>query len=366
MSLFVFTTVFRIIMQQQQDSSVHCIILCGGSGKRLWPLSDNKRPKQFHALQRSERNIGFDSRPTLLQRTVQRAFRITQSLERVHCVCSALHASIVVRQAPGVNLIVEASPRDTAPAIVLAMRHVPADSTVIIMPADHLFDEQKFHQCVSDTAVPCAQKTGSIVTLGIKPLYAATGFGYIEIESQERENTVCPVLAFHEKPCAALAQAYVEDGKHYWNAGVFVATVATLFDEFKRHSPTMLSESDTTKLSFDHAVMEHTQKARMVVFDGDWDDLGSWSDVYAVNSREQAKNEVTKREKNVILGSGSVHCDNACDRNLVYSNSKATVALCNVSDVVVVVGDNGNVLVMHNSASSSQNLKSLVQNINDH
>jgi len=238
------------------------------------------------------------------------------------------------------------------------------------MPADHLFDETEFKKCIVDLAIPFARQFSSIVTLGIRPSYPATGFGYIEIDSLTASDEKShPVVHFHEKPCAALAEAYVSGGKHFWNAGVFVASVGTLLDEFLTHCPALLSNQDTPKLSFDRAVMEHTKNAHMVVYKGDWSDLGSWSDVYKVNRRnwtDATDYDQTEQEnqENVVLGSGDVHCDDTCARNLVYSNSKTNVALCNVSDVIVVVADNGDVLVMRNDETSSQNLKRLVEQIN--
>lgn len=379
-----------------EDKSVHCIVLCGGSGTRLWPLSNTKRPKQFHSLQKNQLQPALQGNElvktfsdddddcttasqTLLQQTVRRALHITKSLDRVHCVCTALYASTVSKQTPGVHLIVETCPKDTAPAIVLAMRHVPTDATVVIMPADHLFDEKEFAQCIVDQAIPCAQKCSSIVTLGIRPSHPATGFGYIEIDSLEHNknsssssntsNNAHPVVHFHEKPCASIAETYLSGGQHFWNAGVFVALVGTLLNEFMIHCPSLLASDSIAKVSFDRAVMEKSENAHMVIYKGDWSDLGSWSDVYKVNRqtsterRRSADKSDLNRQENVILGSGSVHCDHTCARNLIYSNSKANVALCNVSDVIVVVADNGDVLVMQNDETSSQNLKRLVEQI---
>jgi len=342
-------------------ANVHCVILCGGGGTRLWPLSTASSPKQFHCL------VGDGQ--SMLQRTVGRALDIVQSASNVHLVASSRLAPLIRQQIVDttISIIVEPEARDTAPAIALVAKTLPKDATLVIMPADHLFDDVEFTRCISDVAIAAARDHKRIVTLGITPTYAATGFGYIECAAADSttgaESCARAVKQFREKPDEATAQAYMDSGRFFWNAGVFVANVDVLLDEFRRHQPAVLADEfcDTPRISFDHAVMEHTDRASVVPFRHAWSDVGSWSDVHAENMRISAVGDACG--SNVKLGGGRIVTDENCSNTLVRAPSGRTVALAGVSDVTVVVGNSGDVLVTRNDTSASQCVKALAKEV---
>lgn len=264
----------------------HVVLLAGGSGTRFWPLSRAKRPKQFLRL------VGDRS---LLRSTWDRARRLAPA-SRIWVVAPKDLAASVRRELPLLaagRLVVEPSPKDTAPAIALAchaVARVAPDAIVGIFPTDHVIgDRRKFAAAVASARR--AAEGGSLVCLGITPDRPATGFGYLLTAKRPVGTTAVPVRRFVEKPDTARARRFVASGRYLWNGGMFVWRVSRFLDEIARVAPDVARVGDPAargfagrwselrKISVDYAVMERAADVSVVPLDAGWDDVGSWDAV---------------------------------------------------------------------------------------
>ncbi len=272
---------------------MHVVLLAGGSGTRFWPLSRRRRPKQLLAL--------TGPRPLLVE-TWRRARRLVP-VERIWVVAPAALAREVRGALPQLrrgNLVVEPSPRDTAPAVALACASVARrdpSAVVGIFPTDHVVrDEGSFVRSVRTAAL--AARRGALVCLGIRPDRPATSFGYLKCASRPLRGQAVGVVRFVEKPDEARARRFLRSGKYVWNAGMFVWRVDRFEEELKRTAPAIqravsrhLRGSKTAwrrapRLSVDYAVMEKARGVEVVSLDAGWDDVGSWD--AACRLREEA------------------------------------------------------------------------------
>ena len=313
------------------------LILAGGSGSRLWPLSRELYPKQLINLQDKE---------SLLQATFERIAKCI-SEENIISMTGVKHLSNVKYQLSSLakNTVVLSEPisKNTAPAIALAAKYVldkyKVDPVILVVPSDHLIsDNESFVKTVKE-GEKIAEK-GYIVTFGIKPTYPETGYGYINVTSESILDGV-KVNKFVEKPNEELAKKYIADGNYYWNSGIFMFKASTLLEEVKKYSPEIskvleefdFSESDEIpftiydkmpSISIDYAVMEKSDKIALIKFDGGWNDLGSWKSIYDVSEKD--------KDGNVKIG----HVlDEGSKNSLMYSSSKL-VATIGLENIVVV------------------------------
>jgi mannose-1-phosphate guanylyltransferase len=284
------------------------VIMAGGSGSRLWPLSRSLYPKQFLALNGNE---------TMLQQTLQRLAGLT--LERPVVICNEEHRFIVAEQLREINqsgsIILEPVGRNTAPAIALASKTVMAskDSLILILAADHvILNESAFVDAV-EKAIPLAE-AGKLVTFGIVPTEAHTGYGYIKRGESVNEHGF-EVDAFVEKPNAEIASEYFEGKEHYWNSGMFLMKASRYLEELNQFRPDIYTACESAlantskdedfiridKAAFekcpdesvDYAVMEKTDDAVVVPLDAGWSDIGSWSALWDVNNKDTNGNTVS-------------------------------------------------------------------------
>lgn len=278
------------------------VLLAGGSGTRLWPLSREQYPKQFLSLVNDE---------SLLVNTAKR-MQALPSVAPPIIICGEDHRFIVaehMRRAgiQGSHILLEPVGRNTAPAAAIAALHVAQqygpEAIMMLAPADHAIGNQAaFSNAVASACKAAA--TGSLTVFGIVPTHPETGYGYVKAGAQGEDN-IYDLDAFVEKPDLETAQSYVASGDYYWNGGMFVFQAQTYLNELERLAPEILaacqqaiaSESqdlDFTRLdkaafeacpddSIDYAVMEKTDKAAMVPLDADWNDVGSWTYMSAVN-----------------------------------------------------------------------------------
>jgi mannose-1-phosphate guanylyltransferase len=334
------------------------VILAGGVGTRLWPRSRENRPKQFSDITGS----GF----TMIQETAQRLEGLIDST-RLFVVTGPAYADLVKEQLPQISmrqLIIEPSGRNTAPAIGLAslyLRREDPGAVMAILPADHVILHADRFRAALRRAADVAQK-GFLVTLGIEPTFAHTGYGYIkrgELLSTVEGIPAYRVERFLEKPNRAAAEQFLAEGGYYWNGGIFVSRVDTMLNEFARQAPEIykrLEQIDAAldtpeaqkvlesvwqempSISIDYAVMEGAQKVAMVPLKAGWNDVGSWDALETVLEQDESGNRIARGEV-LLLDSHD---------NIVYSD-KRLVALINVNNLVVVdtgdtllIGDKGN------------------------
>lgn len=344
------------------------IILCGGSGSRLWPLSRGNYPKHLLPL------IGDK---TLLQQTAERLVGLNAGPLSV--VTNAEHAFLVSRQLGEVNitphrLIIEPIARGTAPAIALAALDIAADdpdAVLLIAPSDHLILKTQAFATAVEQASGLAER-GFISTIGVTATAPETGYGYIQ-QGEAVATHGYAVDKFVEKPDKDSATLLIESGRCTWNSGIFISRASTMIEEMEKHAPTMLSAikssinearyegrsvypsvdalRDCPSDSIDYAVMEPTDRAAVVPADLGWSDLGSWSALWQV-SEDQDENG------NVLIGDVT-----AVDtRNCYVRADGSLVAVVGVENLVVVT--TGDAVVVA-SRERSEDIKSVVDQLKD-
>ncbi|MBM3936549.1 MAG: mannose-1-phosphate guanylyltransferase/mannose-6-phosphate isomerase [Sphingomonadales bacterium] len=294
------------------------ILMSGGSGTRLWPLSRLRMPKQYLPL------VGGHS---LFECTVWRHFNLCSS----HIVVTNASQFALAKRQMGqakATYILESVGRNTAPAIGMACRLLPEESVVLVTPSDHLIrDEQAYHAAALKAAE--FAKQGYLVTFGVEPEYPEPGFGYIQAEGSM-------VVAFKEKPDTTTAASYIQQGGYYWNAGIFCFQAGVYLQELERlapdlhraimESPTLRGSSDKDQcyrtsleemmamadISIDYAVLEHSDKVRVVPCRMGWSDLGSFDALDAEFSNDQYGNTMSSpncltlnANNNLLLNFGS-------------------------------------------------------------
>lgn len=333
------------------------IILAGGSGSRLWPLSNDRIPKQLLKL-----NTDF----SLLQNTFMRINRMVPA-GNILTVTNIAYREKTLAQlreiSPEGQLLCEPCAKNTAPAIACAMkffaRENSHDEVVVIVPADHLItDHENFIRSL-EYAVKLAEKN-YIVTLGIKPDYPETGFGYIQ--TAKAIDNGFAVEKFVEKPDKATAEKYLASGNYFWNGGIFVGKISVFLEEFLRFTPeiTALSElcsfdsgiiceeifAQMPKISIDYAIMEKSSRIALVKLLSDWNDLGSWQAIYQIHPKDD--------NGNVVIGKAVLH---NVRNSLIYSPDTPT-AVADTENRVLV---NAYGVNMSCQLTRSQNVKFLCE-----
>ena len=271
------------------NSSLIPVILAGGKGERFWPLSRKHRPKQFLSLDGSGKS--------LLQATSDRLLPLAGGWEKLWVVTSAQLALGVQEQLPHLpveNLLAEPEGRDTAPAVAWTTLEIAKrygeDTVVGFFPADPwIGDQVRFQQTLRAATQLAASSEEAIATLGVKPTYPSTGYGYIEQGEQTGtfgEFPVYRVNRFTEKPDRQTAEAFLATGRFSWNSGMFIFRAGVVLQELRTHAPeiiTPLEEQGSIcyphlpKTSIDYALMEKTKLAYVLPADFGWDDLGDWN-----------------------------------------------------------------------------------------
>ncbi|EIF50712.1 mannose-1-phosphate guanylyltransferase/mannose-6-phosphate isomerase [Sulfurovum sp. AR] len=326
------------------------IILCGGSGTRLWPLSRTLMPKQFVKLFEGE---------SLFQKTVSRNQKacdsqfIVSNAEQYFLAIDQIEEMAIPSYTA--NYLLEPVGRNTAPAIALACLALDPQEIVLVTPSDHLIKDESAYIEAMERAKTLAQ-SDNLVTFGITPQYPETGFGYIEANGES-------VLSFKEKPDAATAQAYLDAGNYYWNSGMFCFKAGVFLEELKQYSPEIyeasLSAYNNAKTdemirityedmstipedSIDYAVMEKSNKVKVIPSDIAWSDLGSFESL-----------DVEIDSSNQIINIGSKN-------NLVLSPKQ--VATIDVDDLIII--DTADALLV-SKKGSSQKVKEVVKKLKE-
>jgi len=332
------------------------IILCGGSGTRLWPISRTLMPKQFVKL--------FDDK-SLFQLTIERNSKVCDSQ---FVVSNTEQYFLALDQLAELNqdnnkYLLEPIARNTAPAIALACMTLDFEEIVLVTPSDHLIKNEEEYQKVIQRAKELTLEN-NLVTFGIKPTFAETGFGYIESNGES-------VKAFHEKPDFKTATKYLEAGNYYWNSGMFMFKAGVFLEELQKHSPEIYQASlqafnsaskdglirikhdDMANIpedSIDYAVMEKSSKVKVVPSDINWSDVGSFDALY--DELPKDKNGNTQNKNHIAIDSKN---------NLIYG-SERKIATVDMEDTIVV--DTGDALLI-SKKGSSQKVKKVVAKLKE-
>lgn len=334
--------------------NVHAVIMAGGSGTRFWPLSRKKTPKQF---------LPITGDMTMFEETVARLLPFVP-YKRIYSVSNGEQAAVIRRltpRLPGKNVLVEPAGKNTAPSLLLATAQVylqDPEAVVAALPADHLIRDVPRFLKKLEAGAEVASQGDFLVTFGIPATYPATGYGYIHFSGKTfrrvRGEKFSPVLEFKEKPAYESAKKFLEDGNHYWNSGMFLWRADVFSRKLEEYAPSfhpywerilaVLKKksrsglarifNEIPSLSIDYALMEKAQGVLVCKGDFGWSDVGSWSSLADIWTRDGNKNS-SKGE------TAAVEAQNC----LVYNPGKLT-ALVGIKDIIVVAAGDA-LLICH-------------------
>ena len=282
------------------NKNYYAILMAGGVGSRFWPVSTTDNPKQFHDM--------LGTGETLIQKTFNRLNRFIPS-ENIFILTNEIYNDLVLEQLPGIRptqVVLEPAMRNTAPCILYAALKIykeDPDALMVVAPSDHWIEDEKAFE---NNVIQCFDKckdTAALCTLGIKPSFPNTGYGYIEYKTEGEANgdALRTVAQFREKPDYKTAKGFLEQGNFLWNAGIFMWSAKTIIDAFARYQPEMYSlfeagiplyntkeeaafvASEYPKaenISIDYAILEHAATTLVLPASFDWNDLGTWGSLY--------------------------------------------------------------------------------------
>ncbi|NIR49374.1 mannose-1-phosphate guanylyltransferase [candidate division KSB1 bacterium] len=328
------------------------LIMAGGAGKRFWPKSREKHPKQL---------LNILGEKTLIQNTVDRLSPLF-SMDQIFVISNEKQKDEVRRQLPSLpekNLIVEPKGKNTAPCIglsALLLEKIDPEAVMIVLPADHLIQNDERFINALRVGARVAREKDSMVTLGIEPTYPSTGYGYIQFNEQLEvidDVTLLKVKTFAEKPNLATAGRFISSGDFLWNSGIFIWKCKRILRELEEHLPHLYDglmeikevlgtpeEEETIRrvycqiksISVDYGVMEHAEDVVVIKGKFGWNDLGSWDEVYNILEKDE--------DDNVLVGEHIIKDS----RNCYVEAPGKCVALMGVNDLIVV--DTGDVLLI--------------------
>ena len=350
------------------------LIMAGGSGERFWPLSTPKRPKQL---------LKLFSEKSMIRETVDRILPIISS-DKIFIATNTVQAEEIIKELPDIpveNIIIEPEFKDTAAAIgyasLIIEERFKGGVEVIVLASDHLIqNSEKFRNIITFAAKEVKEKS-VIITLGIKPNYPETGYGYIEIDNTNlfQLDKIYKVKRFREKPNFETAEKYISSKKYLWNSGIFIFSTTTIFKNYdvlmEEHSfifkklrkkiTTGLTGENLSKLvenefkkfekiSIDFGIMEHSKNIRVIPVDIGWNDIGSFTALSEVLTADQNKNYY---KNTTILSHDS-------SDNIIIVD-ELTVALLGVNNLIVIRNEN-NLLIT--TKERTQDIKKIVEKYN--
>ena len=351
-------------------SNTYALILAGGSGTRFWPLSRNDKPKQL---------LDLFGTGTLLEQTILRLDGLVP-FENILILTNSLQEEAVraiATMLPAENIFAEPAKRDTAPAVALGIGLIAArnpDAVMMVLPSDQLIQDTAAYHVVMRDALAAAQKTNSLVTIGIKPTWACPSYGYIErgeratIPGLECANPPVVVNRFREKPNAELAEQFLAQGNFTWNAGMFVWALPTVIQQLTVHTPELanfISElchsKDTlatvtaqfpklTPTSIDYALMENADHVLNIEATFDWDDVGSWVSIAKYLEKHGAENRANEPISEIDS-----------ENNIIFNARPGTrIALLGVDDLIIVQTPDALLIANRHQADSIKKLSDIL------
>jgi mannose-1-phosphate guanylyltransferase/mannose-6-phosphate isomerase len=314
------------------------VIMAGGPGERFWPFTHPGFPKYC---------LRLDGRESLLQKTLRRLARLYKKTD-IYVVTTKAHLPIIRRELRGFprsRILVEPSRRNTAAALYLAVSALSSrfgrEETLSFYPADHLIrDTACFTRTMRD-AIRTAEETPSLVVIGIKPTFPATGYGYVQAGRPLRETRGARAVArFHEKPTRRKAARYLKRGDYFWNAGIFTWRSGVFLDAMREHAPGIVRLFDARRpeksyaklpaLSIDVALMEKAGRVAVVPARMDWCDMGNWDMFFEKGAKDRARN--------VVLGPVRA---SRCSGSLLFNGTRQPIALEGFRDRIFVKTERG-------------------------
>lgn len=344
------------------------VIMAGGRGERFWPKSRNDFPKQFLSLTSDGK--------TMIQKTVQRILPLV-SYDDIFIVTNQKYVGLVKEQLPQIpdeNILAEPMAKNTAPCIGLAcavIRKKYQDAMMLVLPSDHLIRYEPMYIDTLKQAISVAEQDNTLVTIGITPTYAETGYGYINFSRDTQENRMCvyKVNRFVEKPDIDTAKKYLASGDYLWNSGMFVWKVSSIMNDFARFLPetyeglerieesveqnnfeqVLRTEFEKFKSeSIDFGIMEKSDSIYVVSGSFGWDDVGSWLALERINTTNEYGSYVK----------GDVITINT--KRSIVSGGKRLIAMVGVEDMIVVDTDD---TILICAKDSAQDIKKVIENL---
>ena len=327
------------------SSNYYAVIMAGGVGSRLWPVSTEKYPKQFHDL--------LGTGESLLQRTFSRINQLIPS-ENILIATNQRYEELVLEQLPKISskqVLLEPTMRNTAPCILYAalkIRQQNENAVMLVAPSDHWIENETEFIKNIETSFNVCSKEDILMTLGIQPNHPNTGYGYIQFE--ENASEIKEVQTFTEKPNLEKATQFLASGDYLWNAGIFVWSVASILDSFNKHLPEMVAILDDgtnvyntdfeddfinsnyekcENISIDFGIMERSEKVHVLPVDFGWDDLGTWGSLYNKLGKDT--------HQNATVGATTIFQDT--NGNIVSTKNGKKLVVKGLQDFIIVEKD---------------------------
>ncbi len=349
------------------NTNYYAILMAGGVGSRFWPVSTTEFPKQFHDM--------LGSGDTLIQKTFSRLSKLIP-VENIYILTNERYNNLVLEQLPMVKqaqVLLEPAMRNTAPCILYAslkIQKLNPNAVMVVAPSDHwIEDEVTFSNNLKQCFDFCSNED-ALMTLGIKPTFPNTGFGYIEYDKSD-ENPIKIVSQFREKPDYETAKSFLASGNFLWNGGIFIWSVKSILDAFEKFQPqmnalflkgiesyntnsetTFINENyaDSENVSIDYAILEKAKNVYVLPATFDWNDLGTWGSLHEKLDKDENNNAVVNAK--VLLKNSS--------SNIISTSKDKLVIIDGLEDFIVV--DKDNVLLIY-PKSKEQEIKGIVASL---
>lgn len=347
----------------------YALIMAGGIGSRFWPISRTAHPKQFIDI--------LGTGKTLIQQTYDRFLKIVPK-ENIFILTNESYIQLVQEQLPGLDdsqILAEPIMRNTAPCIAYGSHKIlklNPEASIVVAPSDHLImDSEEFTRCIKKS-LETAASHDCLISLGIKPSRPDTGYGYIQYNTKKIGDDFFMVKTFTEKPNKELAKTFVQSGDFLWNAGIFVWSVKSILNAFKKYLPEMndifregesiyntpqeqdfvhAAFSQCTNLSIDYGIMEKAENVYVLPSEFGWSDLGTWASVYDLSEKDYVGNAVIPSEMVIMYDSS----------NCMVNVPKGKLVIMQGLHDFIVVEDNNTLLIC--PRSEEQEIKQIVGDV---
>lgn len=352
-----------------KNSNYYAVIMAGGVGSRFWPVSTNTFPKQFHDM--------LGAGKTLLQKTYSRLSKFIPE-QNILILTNEIYSELVKAQIPNIqkdNIVLEPCMKNTAPCILYASMKIynrNKNAVMIVAPSDHWIEKEQEFQSDIQKCFDVCEKQDILMTLGIKPAFPNTGYGYIQYQQSEQKS-VYKVLKFTEKPNYHTAKRFIEEGNYLWNAGIFVWNVKSVLSAFEKHQNQMYqlfkkgeplynteyehqficeNYPQSDNISVDYAIMESSDNIFVFLANFDWNDLGTWGSLHEKLSKDEQRNAVVNAQ--VLFKNSS--------NNIVRTDARKIVIIDGLEDYIIV--DKSSVLMIY-PKSKEQEIKTLLSEVKE-